>query len=334
MARQGAPTLSDVAQRAGVNKVTASIALSGGQGNTRVSAATRERIFAVARELHYQPNALARSLRRRQTNIVGFYMGGFIDTRNLFLSEILSGLQEGCEQNRRDFLMHGTFRGDSTDDIYAELVNGKVDGLVLHVKLHDPLLPRLATCHVPIVAIVDPVPGIPSVTVDDVAGARMQAKHLASKGHSHVLYGACPFPLASSRRRQEAFCAAARELGMDVTIETARRDDKLPSPVENYFLGLPAQKRPTAVVAWCDRFAYLFMEHVRQQGVRVPEDLAVIGFDGSTSVIPAAYRLTTIAAPWREVARTAVSLLLSRNEGKALPEETMLPVELVVGDTA
>ncbi len=314
--------------------MTASIALSGGQGNTRVSAATRERIVAAARDLHYQPNALARSLRRRQTNIIGLYMGGFIDTRNLFLSEILSGLQEGCEQNRRDFLMHGTFRGDSTEDIYAELVNGKVDGLVLHVKLHDPLLPRLATCHMPIVAIVDPVPGVPSVTVDDDTGARLQARYLASKGHRRVLYGACPFPLASSIRRQEAFCDEASKLGMQASVAVARRDDLIPSPVEHQYLNLPAGERPTAVVAWCDRFAYLFTEHVRNHGVNVPNDLAVIGFDGSTSVIPAAYRLTTVAAPWREVARTAVSLLISQNEGNTLPGETMLPVELVVGDTA
>jgi DNA-binding LacI/PurR family transcriptional regulator len=333
MQKTGAPTLADVAQRAGVNKVTASIALSGGHGNTRVSAATRQRILTAARDLHYQPNALARSLRRRQTNIIGLYMGGFIDTRNLFLSEIVSGLQIGCEQYRRDFLMHGTFRGGSTEDIYAELVNGKVDGLVLHAKTFDPLVHRLAASHLPIVAIVDPLPAIPSVTVDDYAGGRMQAEHLAGKGHRRILYVVCPFPLASTRRRYDAFCQAAIERGLHVITEVGRSDDDVPSPAEEYYLGLRASERPSAVVCWSDHSAYRLIEHVRQNGVRVPEDLAVMGFDGSTSAIPAAYQLTTILAPWREVARTGVSLL-SQKEGEFLPEETILPVQFVPGETA
>lgn len=334
MSKPGAPTLADVAQRAGVNKVTASIALSGGRGNTRVSAATRQRIMAAARDLHYQPNALARSLRRRQTNIIGLYMGGFIDTRNLFLSEIVSGLQIGCEQNRQDFLMHGTFRGGSTEDIYAELVNGKVDGLVLHAKTSDPLVHRLATSHLPIVAIVDPLPGVPSVTVDDVAGGRIQAEYLAGKGHRHVLYISCPFPLESTRRRYDAFYQAASERGIEVVARDGRTDDDIPaSPAEEYYLSLPVAQRPSAVVCWSDQSAYRLIEHVRKFGVRVPGDLAVMGFDGSTSDIPPAYRLTTIRAPWREVARTGVSLL-SLKEGEPLPEETLLPVEFVPGETA
>lgn len=323
-----APTLVDVARQAGVNKVTASIVLSGGQGNTRVSDATRQRILLAAESLHYQPNALARSLRSRRTHTVGFYMSNFIDPRDLFLAEIMSGLQQECQEHRRDFLMHGTFEGRSTDEVYMHLLNGKVDGLVLHVDSNDPLLPRLANSHLRVVAVANPVPPLPSVTVDDAHGSRLLAAHLAQKGHRRILYAACPFPLSSAVRREAAFAEAAHCLQMTVT---ARPTDPSGSAPPG-FLDLPGGGRPTAMVCWNDLAAYRLITQFRALGVRVPEDLAVAGFDGMTSEIPPAYRLTTICAPWLTVARTAVSLLCSA-PGKPMPEETVLPVEFVAGET-
>ncbi|BDI29621.1 LacI family transcriptional regulator [Capsulimonas corticalis] len=334
MRRNEAPTLTDVALRAGVNKITASVVLSGGRSNTRVSEATRERIIAAAAELRYEPSAIARSLRRRETQAIGFYMGGYIDTRSLFLADVVSGIQQACEQQRRDFLMHGTFRGDSTDEIYTELVNGKVDGLILHAFSDSALAPRLAASHLPVIAITDPIAGLPSICVDDVAGGRLQAEYLAQSGHRHVLYGVCPYRLSSTVRRYEAFCAAAYALGMTVTAGAARTNDDVVSGVERHYLEIAPGKRPTAAVCWNDVFAYQMIEHFRSAGVRVPEDLAVVGFDGSTSPIPPAYRLTTIRAPWRQMARDAVALVLSRHEGAAIPDETILPVEFIRGDTA
>ncbi len=337
-----AATLTQVAERAGVNKVTASIVLSGGQGNTRVSAATRQRIVEAAEALQYRPNALARSLRGGKTHIIGFYMGGFVDVRNMFLGEIISGLQQGCELNRHDFLVHGTFRGTSIDDIYAELMNGKVDGLIVLTGKQPNLIDRLEASHLPIIIISDPHPGLPSVTVDDANGSRMQAELLAGKGHRHILYGICPFNLSSTARRYSAFCAAARELGMTVTPRLGRGDDSVVSEAETEFLnwgessrrpGEDAPRdRPSAIVCWHDEMAHGVISHLRDKGMQVPRDVAVVGFDGWDSIIKPPYQLTTIRAPWREVARTAVDLLV-QNPGKPLETDTILPVELIPGDT-
>ena len=328
-----APTLVDVARQAGVNKVTASIVLSGGQGNTRVSDATRQRILLAAEQLRYQPNALARSLRSRRTHTVGFYMSEFIDMRDLFLSEIISGLQQGCQQNRHDFLMHGTFDGRSTDEVYTHLLNGKVDGLVLHVDSGDPLLPRLAASRLRVIAVANPVPSLPSVTVDDGAGSRLLAAHFAHKGHRRVLYAACPFPLSSAVRRQQAFLEAARAEEMTVAVVTPEHG----SPAEQAFLereilALPPDIRPTALVCWNDLTAHRMLPYLLSRGLRIPQDLAVAGFDGVTSVIPPAYRLTTVYAPWHEVARAAVDLLC-QVPGKPALDETVLPVQFVQGET-
>src|SRR5579883_1319125 len=98
MRANGVSTLADVARKAGVSKVAASVVLNGARANARVSAETRKRIHEAARELNYHPNAVARSLRRRQTHIIGLYNGyGISDTHKPFNAEIISGLELGCE---------------------------------------------------------------------------------------------------------------------------------------------------------------------------------------------------------------------------------------------
>lgn len=331
-----APTLSDVARRAGVNKITASVVMNGaGQGNTRVSDATRQRILAAAKELHYQPNALAKSLRHRKTNIMGFYVPGYIDTRDLFLSEIVSGLHQACEQNQKDFLVHGTFRGDSVDDVYAEILNGKIDGLVLFTGSKNALAPRLAASHLPVVAIANPIEGMACITIDDITGSRMQVECLARKGHRRIVYAVSPFDFTAPNRRYESFLAAAQEADLIVTPYTIPSGDNRQqiAGILAEILAIPLPERPTAIVCWHDTLAFPVVERLRKIGVRVPDDMAVIGYDGATSFIPPAFELTTVCAPWREVAHTAINLLCHSN-GKPPIEETILPVTWIAGETA
>ncbi|MES1227637.1 MAG: LacI family DNA-binding transcriptional regulator, partial [Armatimonadota bacterium] len=186
---KAAATLADVARVAGVNKVTASVVMNGrGQGNTLVSEATRLRVQKAAEALYYQPNAVSQSLRHGRTHCIGFYLPGYLDTRDLFLSQILSGLHGACAAHRRDLLLHGAFSSESVDDVFAELRNGKVDGLVIFVPHDNLLAARLAASHLPTIAVANPETGMASVTVDDVGGARLQAEHLYRMGHRVVLY--------------------------------------------------------------------------------------------------------------------------------------------------
>jgi LacI family transcriptional regulator/LacI family purine nucleotide synthesis repressor len=330
---QRAPTLKDVALRAGVNKVTVSVVLNGGSGNTRVSEATSQRIIQVAKELGYHPNALARSLRRKKSQMIGFYMSGHVSLADLFMGEIVSGLQEECERNHRDFLIHGAFRGASIDDIYAEIVNGKVDGLVLFSDECDKLSMLLAESYLPVVSVANPLKNVPSVTVDDAGGARMLAEHLVSRGHRQVIYGQPPYTMPSATRRCEAFMAAAKELGLHADVRSARTSDHIPSEAELEILQASPANRPTAFVCWNDTFAYKAIAYLTANGLRVPQDIAVTGFDGSTSTIPPLFRLTTIRCPWRKAAVTAANLLIN-SDGKPSFDEISLPVEFVLGETS
>ncbi len=328
-------TMKDVAERVGVSKMTVSAVLSGKSGPMRISLATQVRVREAAQQMGYRPNAVARSLRRKSTNIIGFYAGhGYLNARLPFLAEIIGGIQECCNQYHKDVLLHGVFRGYSVEDIYAELVDGRIDGLIVHAPPEDPLVDQLAASHLPVVAIADPIPTLPSVIVDDVAGANLAVDYLLSQGHRRILYRDTDKPLASAVRRREAFCEAAARQGMEMSVWHGPDDTTTPEDTLLDFLDAPLAQRPTAIFCWNDMAAYDMMLHCRQRRVRIPEDLAVLGFDGLPTPLEGVWRLTSIRAPWAEVARTAVTLLVAQLNGEQVAPQTILPVAFAPGDTA
>ena len=328
-----AVTLLDVAKRAGVSKATVSTVINGAKSNTKVSDGTRKRIQIAAAEMQYQPNAIARSLTRRHTNIIGFYGAyGRGGEWNPFYDVITNGLQTGCAEFRKDLLLHGAFRGGSVQDIYAELSNGKIDGLVLHTPGNDPLAQRLAESHLPVVAIADPAFSLPAVTVDDVQGSQMIAAHLAERGHRQIWYRQGGHHTISTQRRLTAFLEAAYSFGMTVSVETSGAKDQLSDREQQMLDGaLPFQ--PTAAVCWEDRSAYYLLLECRRRAIEVPEQLAVVGFNGIPLPVVPWRELTTVRAPWAEVARIAISLLIAQIAGQPVPLETIVPSELILGDT-
>jgi DNA-binding LacI/PurR family transcriptional regulator len=327
-------TMQDVADHVGVSKMTVSAVLGGKNAHVRVSDATRKRVMEVAEQLHYRPNAVARSLRQQRTNIIGLYSGyGYLDARNPFLSAIIGGLQEGCDIHRKDLLLYGVFRGRSVEDIYSVLADGRIDGLILLAPTNDPLVDQLAESHLPVVGVVDTVPGLPSVVADDTAGMRLLVDYLIRQGHRRLLFrGGEPFPVSADRRRL-ALLETAEKYNLDVA-EWYVQEQADPSDLSlAAWLDAPPEERPTAAICWNDLAAYNLIEHCRTHDLRVPEDLAVTGFDGIPTLPQSVRHLTTIRAPWPNVARTAVTLLVEQIGGKEVPQETTLPVEFLLGDT-
>lgn len=336
MQKKRKPTMSDVAKKAGVNRVTVSVALNGtAHAGTRVSEATRQRVLKAANELGYAPSAVALALRRSRTNIIGYYTGyESLNAHDPFTGTVLNGLQVSCRQHHQDLLIFGSFERSSVDDIYAALAGGKIDGLVLLPTPHSPVMDKLFNSHLPIVAIANPTPNLPSVTVDDFTGSQLLARYLAEQGHRRILYRADHLIHSSTIRRCEAFLAEAQTLGLQVTVSRESPDGYI-TPHEVTLLTTSASTdRPTAVVSWVDSQAYRFIEDCKTLGIRIPEDLALVGFDGAAMDIPPADRLTTIRAPWKTVAETAVNVLMAMIEGQEVEREIMLPVTLSIGDTA
>jgi LacI family transcriptional regulator len=328
-------TIKEVAKRAGVSLMTVSAVLNGKSEERRISKVTQLRVEEIARLLDYRPNAIARSLRRKSTNVIGLYSGiGYLNASHPFLAELIGGLQQGCDEHRKDLLLHGTFRGRSVDDIYTELIDGRLDGLIVQAPLADPLVDRLMVSHLPVIAVVDAIPSVPSVAADDATGGRMLADHLIMLGHRRLLYLGPSAPIVSAVRRRAAFFETAAQHGLNVSEWSGHPMNNLAGTPVEAWLSSPVQERPTAVVCWADSAAYEFLEYCQQRGLRVPEDVAVTGFDGFPLPPAAVRRLTTVRAPWGEVARTAVALLVDHLDGREIPHETVIPVEFVRGDTA
>lgn len=330
-------TIKDIAAHLGVSNTTVSVVLGDAPSrHVRVSDATRARILQAAKEMEYRPNRVARSLRYRKTNVIGIYTAfGHLNPVVPFTAQIIGGLHQGCDDHRKDLLLHGSYPNRSPEEVYRELADGRVDGLILYTWPEDPLVARLATSHLPVVAIADPLPGLPSVTADNPGGGALLADYLWQHGHRRVYYRAGDPSITSAVQRQEAFLMSADARGMDVIVHgpSPEHHERF-QPRELDWLDLPHEQRPTAVACWNDMTAYNLLEECRRRGMALPGDLAVVGFDGIVPPNPTPWRLTTVRAPWVDVARTAVSLLIRRIEGEAIPRETLLPVEFVTGDTA
>lgn len=118
-----------------------------------------------------------------------------------------------------------------------------------------------------------------------------------------------------------------------ITTVTGDWDGRL-NDAERELLRQPLRVRPTVAINWVDTYAYSMLDDCAKLGIRVPDDLAIVGFDGVPLRFPPARTLTTIRAPWKQVAETAVHLLMNLIEGQDVARETVFPVELVVGDTA
>jgi DNA-binding LacI/PurR family transcriptional regulator len=229
--------------------------------------------------------------------------------------------------------MFGSFERHSVEETFNTLTSGKVDGLVILPTPINPIIEELRNSHLPVVAIANAVAGIPSVVVDDDAGSQILVEYLNRLGHRHVVYHADPRGHVSTIRRQIAFTQAAEALDIAVTIVPARFDHFL-SGEELTLLRAENGIRPTAIVAWADYHAFMLMEACLQKGFRIPDDIAIVGFNGIQIDIRPTLELTTIRAPWQQVAATAVDVLMRLINGEEVPEETVLPVEFVQGDTA
>jgi LacI family transcriptional regulator len=325
---QKSATLDDIAARAGVSRMAVSVVLNGSRSGTRVSQATRQQILEIARELNYRPNSVARSLARRATHIFGFYSGfDYFDARNPFIAEMTAGLLEECARCKRDLLLHTVFRGQVINGLYDELLSGKIDGLVVWAPDDDPLVALLRESHLPVVSVVETLPPFPSVGVAEYMGAFEIGRYLFDRGHRSILYLTQNAPSKSRRRRLEGIQKAAEQMGMELQMTfdlTAVQETRALAP------GL----RPTAIACWNDMAAYQALSYCRRAGIAAPQEMAITGFDGIESPIELDVRLTTIRAPWAQVASTAVTYLVDLLEGREAPTETILPVELIHGNTA
>lgn len=337
-------TLKEIARRAGVGTAAASVVLNGSRSTSRVSEANRQAILQAAGELNYRPNGLARSLRKQRTGIVGYFSGyDCIDPRNGYIAEVLSGLQSACVSLGLDLLLYTPHADLDPRLVVDSLSDGRLDGLIVTALREHPIVSMLADAHLPVVAIADPLADIPSVVADSFAGGRLQAQHLHAKGHRRVLYLPADFPFPSVMDRQYGFVDEARRLGL--TVDMGRpihgNHPEIDGLVEKPTVMSPGDlarlrgaDRATAVVAWDDAPAYRVASQLVREGMNIPSDVALVGYNGCSTLVEPRWNLSTVRAPFREMAGVAVQTLHRLIAREDVPNLQTLPVTLVDGATS
>jgi LacI family transcriptional regulator len=325
-------TIRDVAERAGVSVATVSKVINQRYG---VSADTFARVQAVINELGYEASLVAQSLRNHKTNVIGILVADL----EPFSTELLKGAGDAIRGSGFELVVYsaGGRAGDMVgwERRYLSRLSGTlVDGAVL-------VTPTVVEVRhgAPVVA-VDPHTGpseLPTVDSDNLHGARLATEHLLALGHRRIALLAGRPDLQSAQLREQGYRDALAAAGVPVDealIQVGAYDAHLSALAAHELLGSP--QRPTAVFAANDVSAIATIEVAQSLGLRVPEDLSVVGFDNIPESVLCTPPLTTVNQPIRTMGERAVELLIGLiREQPAERTHLTLATDLVVrGSTA
>ena len=326
-------TIRDVARRAEVSVSTASNALN---NKSEVAEETRRRVFSAARDLHWTPNALIRSLQSGRTNTIGVRTWSLAtDPAHGITLSFLKGVCDQIALSGHDVLLYSNFGGENGVRADAFL-DGRVDGVIVvpHGMTGDEM-DRLAESHLPSVLVYsDYLAGrAGTVTIDNAAGIDAAVAHLIALGHRRIAFSA-PLTTFDFRERRAAYQRGLEKRGLAfdpaLVLVLDQYGSKL-APLCAEMLALPQQ--PTALIAGDDTLALRWRDALSANQKHVPHDFSLIGFDDSPNALTAP-GLTTVRQPAEEVGRTA-ALFLERLIGGAAPDQcqAQLPVTLIVRGT-
>lgn len=308
---------------AGVSPATASRALGHGR---KVSPETRERVWTAARRLSFQPNQLARSLRRGSTMAVGLVIP---DVANSFYGAALKGAQEVLEDSGYHVLVLNTGRAAARErEALRSLQAHQVDGLIVATY------GGYEDIGVPVVFFDDVLPGVGAgaIALANEQGIGLLVDHLVAHGHRRIAYvgtsdttrdGVAP-PVFTSRERLEGFRAAVGRAGVPLPPEYVRLTDSYGEDAARRAAGelLAPKARPTAVVGGIDSSTIGILQALRDAGLRVPEDVAVVSFDEPTYADLLDPPVTSLNRHADDLGRRAAALLLDALRGvRAAPRE-------------
>lgn len=312
-------TLKEVAREVGVSICTASVVLNGSSSGSRISNGTREAVIDAAQRLGYRANQVARSLHAGRTHMIGVVPAA-TDTNILLgphLQHVLNGIVNETEAHRYDLSLITRCDQSHPTDLLNALLGGKMDGvIVVAPRSHSRLLPLLREESLPMVVIDgDPEQCDNYFVIDNKHAVRMAIRHLFDLGHRNIGYIAGPQDLYAARIRKDAFFEVMQEFRLEVHFEW------LQVGAFAYQSGIEGVKRilrnpnlPTAIFCANDETAFGAMDAIQHAGLRVPEDISVIGFDNVPLALHSHPPLTTISQPVDEIARAATAALLANIE--------------------
>ena len=318
-------TSVDVAERAGVSQSTVSLVFSG-KGEGRVSEATQEHVRRCARELGYRPNVAAQALRLGSSRAVALLVP---DVTNPFFSRVLRGAQRAARSAGYTVVLVDTANDRRWEEqTFEALRAGPVDGYLLFEV--DPPGGLGPDEHV--VLMEGEAPGRPSVRFDAEGGAEAAFSHLVELGHERIGHLAAAFDAPTFHRRESARRSVLSEAGLDPDTQPRALT---PISIEDgrQAAGPLLDARPSAVYCDDDLIAAGLYLAARERGLRIPEELSVVGFDDMDFARALDPALTTVRLDAELLGATAFELLERRMAGRRTRKRIVLPGELVVRES-
>lgn len=344
--RKKQTTLSDIAEAVGVATMTVSRVVS---GDGYVSEETREKVLKAVKELNYRRNGLARSLKRQFTETVGLVLG---DISNPYSTELARAVRETLLEQGFNLFICISESGAKEDVIaFESLANHSVDGIIVATRSNevgDRYLSDLVETNVPVVAIGRDLThkNIDFVSPDNLKGGFDATQHLIDLGHKRIAFIGSNLQSGSNLKRLQGYLKALKKhkISVDERLITGRSEGI--SDIAGYSteeIGFEGMKRllslpdpPTAVFARNDFTAIGAMRAISEAGLKIPNDIAIVGFDDIPLAARMSPSLTTVRQPMRAEGQIAAAMLLERITGKTniSRRERILDCELIVRESS
>ena len=319
------PTQEDVARLAGVSRALVSLVV---RNATNVSDESRARVLAACEELGYSPNAFARSLASKDIRTIGVLIN---DVTNPYFAHLFESFAKVAAEHGYDILTApGTRSAHSEMRLVDTLLEHRVSGLAL-------LSPLMSTKDLRRIANLSPtvvigrqagLPGLDMVTTDEVAAAREVVQHLYDRGHRHIAHITGGPGNQPSKAREAAFRSITRDFGIDATVVEGSFTEDGGKKGASALLGLG--KLPTAIVAANDLCAVGAMGVMRAAGLRIPDEISLIGYDDSQIAQLDLVQLTSVQQAVEGFGSAAMTALIARVADPGLPRSVqLLPARLM-----
>ena len=328
MARKNV-TLTEVAQAAKVSPMSASRAIN---NRTGVSPETREHVLKVAADLGYVTNRTAQKLSGGRSHVIGVIA---TELENQYTSTLIAAISEAAWEVGYETLIYSHVeREKRPSGSVVQLLRQISDGVIAILPLEFGYLSELAAINIPVITVdhVSEQAEFPSVTTDCYEGTCMALRHLISLGHRKIAYIAGDERLASARDRRRAYLETMDQYGLgsdsDYIVEgdfTRLRGFEATTAL------LSLDRPPTAIFAANDLSAFGAIAAIKMAGLRVPDDVSVIGFDDIPFSAEYSPALTTVRQPLQQIGHSAVNTLLALIVGiSPTAPQVSLPTELIV----
>lgn len=327
------PSMYDVARLAGVSQTAVSFVIND-TPNTNIPDETRERIWAAVKELGWRPNAMARGLSLRQSQTIGFISDEIATSSHA--GKIIQGAQDAAWASEKMLLVINT-GGDRRLEqrAFEMMLERQVEGMIYATMYHHAVELPVVSSETPLVLLdcFAPDASLPSVVPDELQGARTAVEALIERGHQRIgfINNVDPFPAREGRLA--GYLAALATAGIDFDPELVRSGESTGTTGHSCTLELlELAAPPTALFCFSDIVAMGAYDAIKSRGLRIPDDMAVVGFDNLEVVAAHLYpALSTMELPHYQMGEWAVSYLLSHTDAPSgeQPPQHRIPCRFV-----